>query len=491
MKTKLLFTEKSVKAQLRSKLINAFLVILGVFVSLLVLEASLRLSGAFYSKTYPTNRRIPVSDQPDKKSAVILCLGDSFTYGLGTTPENNYPVTLENMLNQDSARFRFIVDNYGSPGGNSFRILKIFKKYIRSQKPDLVIVMVGMNNSWNLEGRTHYGFSRFLNKLGFDVKDLRVYKLGVLLKAGLQKKLNTMKRENKILIFKEEINKSEVKKCGRLFDKSKNVFVPLDEWNALRHNEDEYRARGDSGQAINSLLSALKKYPNSCQIKRELIMFLREQGNYVAAIKSAQWVLDNCCLSRNELGYVHLNLAYCYGAKKMWQDARREIDCLLESEPLVESAFAELQVVCNAANGYNFKTEFNKIKNLVNSLYGKEVVRKLDQLFYLTQRRNELTRMFQEDLSGIADSAAERGIPLIFMTYPVFVDLNREIRNSARTKGVVLIDNEAIFDKRADKKNLFVADGHGNAKGYRLIAQNIYSAMENRNYLVYGAVNKQ
>ncbi len=79
----------------------------------------------------------------------IVCIGDSNTYGIGTPRDQTYPAQLERVLNQRSAGRRFEVVNLGVPGTNSGQALHRLRGYIEAYRPDLLVVVIGVNDYWN------------------------------------------------------------------------------------------------------------------------------------------------------------------------------------------------------------------------------------------------------------------------------------------------------------------------------------------------------
>src|SRR5262245_3957510 len=79
----------------------------------------------------------------------IVCLGDSFTYGLGAaTAQGSYPAQLQEQLNA-RAPGRFDVINRGWPGNNSADLLGHVDAVLQEYAPNLVCIMVGMNDIWS------------------------------------------------------------------------------------------------------------------------------------------------------------------------------------------------------------------------------------------------------------------------------------------------------------------------------------------------------
>jgi len=114
------------------------LIIFGLFLSVLFIEAGLRLGGLVLS-SWQEHRNIRAVIQ--KGIYRIMCLGESTTAG-------RYPSFLENILNQRNIGVRFSVINKGSPAINTGAILSELNDNLDKYKPDMVIVMMGINDFW-------------------------------------------------------------------------------------------------------------------------------------------------------------------------------------------------------------------------------------------------------------------------------------------------------------------------------------------------------
>ena len=73
----------------------------------------------------------------------ILCLGDSFTYGVGAPLGKDYPSQLERILNEKCDKNKFETINRGIPGGYpSLELPDIMGRYIKKYNPHIVILML-------------------------------------------------------------------------------------------------------------------------------------------------------------------------------------------------------------------------------------------------------------------------------------------------------------------------------------------------------------
>lgn len=80
----------------------------------------------------------------------ILCLGDSFTYGLGAAPEESYPYQLQRLLS--GRGYAVTVVNGGVVTQNSSQLVAGLQHNIDKERPDAIVLLTGKANGWNLWG---------------------------------------------------------------------------------------------------------------------------------------------------------------------------------------------------------------------------------------------------------------------------------------------------------------------------------------------------
>ena len=104
----------------------------------------------------------------------------------------------------------------------------------------------------------------------------------------------------------------------------------------------------------------------------------------------------------------------------------------------------------------------------------------------MLMNESALDQLLEHDLKLIMSTAADHGVSVIVMTYPFqppYQDHGGVTLATAEEAGVMTIDNYAEFErlKKANQSpriELFSADrGHPNAKGYRVIAAQVYDVM--------------
>lgn len=120
-----------------------------IIVVLLLLEISLRIVGLVFNSK-ESNEKIVNDDG----KLVVLCVGDSFTYGVGSTNGNDYPAQLQKLL-QENTDQKVIVVNSGRCAQNSAQTVEKLQADLNSCNPDVVIMLYGMANSWN-----YYGYQK-------------------------------------------------------------------------------------------------------------------------------------------------------------------------------------------------------------------------------------------------------------------------------------------------------------------------------------------
>jgi tetratricopeptide (TPR) repeat protein len=170
----------------------------------IVLEISLRIIGTIH-----TDKISNLEHQDPKSKYTILCIGDSFTYGIGAESSKSYPNQLKELFASDSVDVETI--NAGICGGNTSQILEITQTYLDTYKPDLVVMLFGMANSWN-----YYGYSPSNNIL----YRLRTYKLIRRIKHNVSSKKSGLETVQLVKLFSNSI----LQKAINCYSLDKDMF---------------------------------------------------------------------------------------------------------------------------------------------------------------------------------------------------------------------------------------------------------------------------
>ncbi len=132
-----------VRRVLRDAVGHVALVLIGLFVGLVLLEALLQV-GALYVRLSGRGMPIALGTGP----RCVVCLGDSNTYGVYVDKSQAWPAQLEAAWNADGKAGPIQVLNLGFPGTNSSRVRNQFPRVLEAVRPSLVLIMIGINDIW-------------------------------------------------------------------------------------------------------------------------------------------------------------------------------------------------------------------------------------------------------------------------------------------------------------------------------------------------------
>jgi lysophospholipase L1-like esterase len=152
--------------------------VVGPALAFAALEAGLRTAAFVLTRS---SSRSETATDPSGASFRILSIGDSHTYGMGVERFESYPAQLERLLNDASGTPRFEVTNLGVPGSNSAQVRRRLPQYLELYEPDLVIVLIGVNDYWNAEETESGPATSLRERLHRRLSHLRSYRLAILL----------------------------------------------------------------------------------------------------------------------------------------------------------------------------------------------------------------------------------------------------------------------------------------------------------------------
>ena len=179
------FIKKVWERILKSFVLKIFKVLAAIVIILVLIELGLRLYGHILVRA-----QAPDTNRPNVINAdyLIACFGDSYTKGTGaSSPNFSYPAQLERILNHKYGGVKIAVLNEAIGGLNSSELIQHMEQRLSAYRrpPDLVIVTIFNNNTWNLhlcsallEGYASLPSSKqWIEKL----ESLRIGKLGVII----------------------------------------------------------------------------------------------------------------------------------------------------------------------------------------------------------------------------------------------------------------------------------------------------------------------
>lgn len=419
-----------------SKVRTRLFFLLFVLIIFLFTEYSLRLAGIVY-KNYRAKKQL--IHKSDKNEIRILCLGDSFTFGVGAPKGFSYPEQLQNLCNQ-GAGSKCAVYNLGVPGTNSSKLYKQLEGFITTYQPNIAIVMTGINNNSNFDESNYFLFleNNFLSnlyRLDANLSGLRTYKLVKMLISYFSINNDLTKKP----IYAS--NSNNQKEQDDFVDTAMNIRVSQEAINEAKAHfllAREYEVENKFKLAINELNYSLKLNP-------------RDSMSYA------------------ELGFIHIHRIV---------NLDLAIDLLKKSLSLNPENINARESLMTA---YHRRGDLDLALKQARKLHQMEP----RNMLYETLARYRFPgykdlKIFESllgyDLKNIYELLKSKNVALILQTYPGGWP-NPKLRDFASRYHIPLVDNEAAFNKIKDISKYLAEDGHCNDMGYFVIAVNIYNLL--------------
>ena len=175
----------------------------------------------------------------------------------------------------------------------------------------------------------------------------------------------------------------------------------------------------------------------------------------------------------NRMGLVHVR-------KRKYAEAIRYFERGIAANPKDIGNYEEL---CRVLRESRLPASKSVLKKLREAARTNKIVR--NYISFLQGRgrggkdfNNEAQQWAHHDLLEMIKICKQRKIPMIIQSYP---QPSLPLKDFALSNGALFVDNEEVFtglEKRGEKhEKYFVPDGHCNARGYGVIARNIYQVM--------------
>jgi len=463
---------------IKTKLI---VILLSIGTFLLFLECVLRIMGGFSST------KIDTMPNQDNGYYTIVCLGDSYTFGIGASEDKSYPKQMETILNARSIKKRFRVINRGVSSYNTSQILNELENMLRKNiRPDLVVILGGGSNYWN-----YWGFSYYLKNSSFTsmvnncIYRIRIFKLAKLLFLGVKEK-------NKDRLFAG-------KKSGYLLP---DVIVH-DNNGQIENSTKErtpdkpyyvqegffYKRQQKYEKAIQCFKKGIEVNPGDSQCYTGLGWVYASQKKYAEA---AGWFKKSIELSPKDPDCYFGMGIITYENKEGYEKAVDYVKRGIEIGPKDLNLFYTFCFTLRYKDRVIFLNELIR-ENLVSKDYFD-----IDDYLVLKYMKNEerfnekIEEWTTSDLENIITTCKNNGVKILLLNYPMYTPaplVSRTLYKIAKNNCIPFVDNERIFSellrKGAPLDDYFSPDLHCNAKGYNIMAINIINKIVQEKMFVF------
>lgn len=246
------------------------LIAFGIILSLVLLEITLRLCGVFFLLAQARRNKIVLERWGEFR---ILCLGESTTTEGGW---DSYPRQLGRLLRQQMPDKKISIINRGVVSITTAEILSLLPRCLDEYAPQMVIVMMGINDR---ESSMSLGES-FLVRFKSIIKDMRIYNLMCFCKkiAQQRKILQTiyLERAN----FYIETNNYE--RAELMFRKA-ILTAPKAPYPYIAFGEYFQEIQNDLPEAEMQFRQALRVSPRAYKDYLDFGLYCQERGRYLEA----------------------------------------------------------------------------------------------------------------------------------------------------------------------------------------------------------------
>ncbi len=477
--------------------------VIGLFAIILLLEIALRILGYMGEREAAVD--IEILDK-NKNVYTVMCVGDSFTRGVGAPTGQDYPSRLEPLLNVGGEK-TFKVINVGVAGKNSSQILSSLPSEIEAAQPDIVVLLTGGANHWN-----YYGYAAARESGGLALSDflygLRVYKLTTLLSRNVKDKLTAEETKN----TNEHLEQSKYENLMKKF----NAAVKQNPNDAQAYYEvgDFYMYEQNVEKAITWFQKGIEADSKAADNYLSLVLAHHALGRHDEEVKWLDRAVQDCgdtgkdkiysylVTFHLEAGEVEKSILYAKEGLRINPHCRDIFD-ILQYALNYENLFSQTKgsppiLLPNISENHieeiaKLLESFPPIESLVYLDIPERLYEAPVQIKDKLRKDGELVLSWIEaDLEKIIGLCKAKGIKLIMQNYPLRGHHESHMSRAYKNAGVLLektakkyaipfVNNKKKFNMLGENKEnylepLGLAD-HCNAKGYAYMAQNIFEVI--------------
>jgi len=494
-------------------------VLAGALIFLLVLEISLRIVGSIYAN-------LSESDKGNIGDAAktILCIGDSVTFGIGAPGDLSYPAQLQKLLNESNPESKYSVINRGWPAQNTAQILMRLKKWLQEFKPDIVTILIGAQNQAN-----YYGYGEYLQKernqkRGFflSIHDrldrIRIYKfLRLLFRDGVEKSQFSFYPHAQLdgSTSESEGNHDKQKKSPDYSPNFKSMSqgpgdsMQMDQFRFYSPSEQDptalesvrnqdknitpecaagfkYMSQGYYDKALESILAVIEKKEVESDCYHTVGSIYNDQKLYDKAIF---WFKKGIERDPGQfINYEGIGLVYrgqnqlhktLFWLKKGFAHAR--YDTLYERCYLnISTAFGDLGDFRGAIEFFQKETQRQPlVDDYLHTLANDYML-----MFKNNRIKMEVHQWVEAEIEQIVELCRQFNARVVLQNYPFEPRINYIFKRVAKRRNVPFIDHQTSFKQFIHdgvfNPDYFVPDGHPNARGYHIMAKNIWMVLKDK-----------
>ena len=439
---------------------RSLLIIIGIMLSLILLECGLRLAGWTISsyQQYKNNKALR-----NKSQYTIMCLGES-------TTAKQYPVQLQEILDIKYPN-KFSVIDCGIVGITLENILNMLDNNINKYNPNIAICMMGINGDFVINFDDENINLNYIKKT--KSINLKTVKLYLLIKQHLMTLI-----QQKNIVFAKNIS-----------DKKDSLL----EYAIGLINIGKY----DEAEEI--LKKILKNNPNDEMAFKELVVlydFFNEDET--RGYNMATYAINNGFSYGKEFYYKNIfEYNYCkkdINSLKYYIEKAINEDLYIFSTNLKYFLYSFIKhYITEEQKKKIFKTMINSTKDLkilaIDAIEQKDYKKAQNYFDNIEKIRLNFPNMDQYDLYKlIVKKLIDNNIKVICMQYPIrsIKTLQVQLKNELYYDKLTFISNEKLFKDILMKKNYddlfndqFAGDfGHCTDLGNTLIAENVVHTLE-------------
>ncbi len=436
-----------------------YFLLAGILAAVALLEGGLRLTGWIAKRHWEKNRR----QTRQGGGRVILCVGDSLTYGLGALPENSYPRQLERLLRAETGR-PYTVFNAGVCGDNTRLLLDRLPARLVETRPDVVLVLVGSANLWNFSGSPQPGADAWWEDCSV-VRLVRLVRLEREKRARRPGAPGSRKTTPRKSLFPLPTDwPAPVPGSGWDVPDSPAARLPRDEREA-QNQGFKFKQMGRCEEAVRYLRCALQTGNPDVFLNLAQVYLLKKNSN--EAVRYLKTAIERW---PNEAGLA-FGMGMVFFDRRQWREARKWFIRGIEMEPDNESWY------CRLAETVHWEGQYDEVIAALSRLPQRGLAADYLRLF---RRRaalpSDLTRWVYGDLAAIVRLCRERNAVPVLQTYPNrdANELDEAINRVARDLNVPVVAWGDLYRKGppgVDPETLFAPDRHLNDRGYETVAR--------------------